>query len=108
MGKLTTHILDTAHGRPAAGVRIELYRLDEAGELRQSSPEVEATTNDDGRCDRPLLSESQWTEGRYRLVFHAGDYFRALGLELPDPAFLDRVVIDFGVSDRQFCRKDEI
>lgn len=94
MGKLTTHVLDTANGRPAAGMRIELHRLGE-----NESQVASFVTNSDGRCDRPLLEDASFTNGRYRLVFHAGDYFAAVGLELPEPKFLERVVIEFGIAE---------
>lgn len=92
MGKLTTHILDTAHGCPARGVAIRLY--DEAGKLL-----VETTTNDDGRCNAPILEGDAFKKGSYRLEFAAGDYFRARGLALPEPAFVDVVILQFGISD---------
>ena len=95
MGKLTTHVLDTAHGRPGAGIRIELHAID--GEARRLLKQ--ATTNDDGRCDAPLLEGDALTAGEYELVFHAGDYFSALGVALPEPRFVDRVVLRFGVAD---------
>jgi 5-hydroxyisourate hydrolase len=93
-GRLTTHVLDTASGRPAAGVRIELFRLTSAGREALG----EAVTNDDGRCDGPLLSGADFGPGRYELVFHVGPYFGAGGVELPDPSFLDQVPIRFGVA----------
>ena len=93
MGKLTTHILDTAHGTPAAGVFVELYRRS-SGERIAS-----ARSNDDGRCDRPLLEGADFRRGEYELLFHVGDYFRALNVPVPEPAFLDRVVVRFGISD---------
>ncbi len=95
MGRLTTHVLDTATGRPAAGIRVELHRID--GDARQ--PVSEAVTNDDGRCDGPILEGNAFTAGVYELTFHAGAYFDALGLDLPEPKFLDQVPIRFGVSD---------
>lgn len=96
MGRLTTHILDTARGCPGAGVAIELFRLDgEAGRLGQF------TTNSDGRCDRPLLEGDQFRAGRYELVFHVGEYFRRQKIALPDPPFLDQVVIRFGISESE-------
>jgi len=94
MGQLTTHVLDTASGKPAAGVKIELTRV--------GDPEntlVSTVTNSDGRCDEPLLSGTDFRCGEYQLVFHAGDYFAAAGVSLPEPRFLDRVVIRFGVAD---------
>jgi 5-hydroxyisourate hydrolase len=93
MGRLTTHVLDTAHGRPAAGMTVELYAF---GEDRRF---LTATTTDaDGRCPRPLLEGAALAVGVYELVFHAGDYFREAGIELADPPFLDRVVVRFGIA----------
>ena len=94
MGRLTTHVLDTAKGRPAAGLAIALYR---AGSARQEV--ARATTNPDGRCDAPLLEGEALTAGQYELVFEAGAYFDKLGVELPEPKFLDQVVIRFGIAD---------
>lgn len=92
MGRLTTHVLDTARGRPAADLAISLQ--DSGGtELAR------AVTNRDGRCDRPLMEGETMRAGAYDLVFEAGAYFDRLGLDLPDPKFLDRVVIRFGISD---------
>lgn len=93
MGRLTTHVLDTAHGRPGRGIRVELYSLDGARSLA-----AEAETNHDGRCDAPLLEGEAFRPGAYELVFHAGDYFAAQGVDLPAPRFLDRVVIRFGIA----------
>lgn len=95
MGRLTTHVLDTALGKPAKGLRIELFRLD--GDDTALVTAVQ--TNDDGRCDAPLLDGDGFVAGRYQLVFHAGAYLDALGIDLPDPKFLDEVVIRFGISD---------
>ena len=95
MGKLSTHVLDTASGRPAAGVRIHLYRQ-EAGHWRLQRDSV---TNADGRTDAPLLEGQDMVRGLYRLVFGAGDYFRSGGVSLPDPPFVDVVTIDFGIAD---------
>jgi 5-hydroxyisourate hydrolase len=95
MGRLTTHVLDTATGRPAKGVRIELHRL--ADGTRQ--PVAEAVTNADGRCDGPILEGGALTAGVYELTFHAGAYFDAMGLDLPEPKFLDTVPIRFGIAD---------
>ena len=90
MSRLTTHVLDTMHGRPAAGVSLRLKR---GGETVAS-----AITNLDGRCDAPLLNGGLPT-GEYRLEFDVGDYFREMGVPLPSPAFLETVVIDFGVAE---------
>jgi len=94
MGFLTTHILDSAHGNPAAGVRIELYRIS-GSEMEHV---LDTTTNADGRCDNPLLNEDDFTVGTYELRFHIGDYFKAQGVDLPSPAFLDIVPIRFGIA----------
>ena len=95
MGKLTTHVLDTANGCPAAGMALALYRLSgESAELLKS-----LTLNDDGRADAPLLEGDTLREGRYRLVFEVAAYFRARGTNLPEPPFLDRVPLDFGLAD---------
>ena len=94
VGRLTTHVLDTTTGSPAADLRIELYRI--AGESRELLLSV--TTNADGRCDRPLLEDQQLVHGTYELVFHVGDYLRASGVALPEPPFLDLVPIRFGIA----------
>jgi 5-hydroxyisourate hydrolase len=94
-GKLTTHVLDTAHGKPAAGVRIELYRVGAPG---GAAPLVEAVTNADGRTPAPLLAGEDLTAGTYRLSFHVGDYFCGAGH--PDGRrFLDVVPVVFVVDD---------
>ena len=95
MGRLTTHVLDTANGRPGAGIRITLYR--NMGE--RYALVKDAITNADGRCDEPLLEGAAFTAGRYRLVFTAGEYFARTGVPLPAPPFVDEVVLDFGVAD---------
>lgn len=95
MGRLTTHVLDTASGRPGAGIRVTLYR--NLGE--RYALVVDAVTNEDGRCDAPLLEGEAFGQGRYRLVFAVGEYFAARGAPLPDPPFVDEVVLDFGVAD---------
>lgn len=95
MGRLTTHTLDTAHGAPGAGVTVRLYR--NLGERYLLVKEV--VTNADGRTDAPLLEGAAFSAGRYRLVFLAGDYFRARGAALPDPPFIDEVVVDVGCAD---------
>ncbi|MFL5332557.1 MAG: hydroxyisourate hydrolase [Geminicoccaceae bacterium] len=94
-GRLTTHVLDTATGRPAAGMRIELFRLGD-GERRLLKVTM---TNGDGRCDGPLLQAADLMLGQYELVFHVGDYLRVGGMQLPDPPFLDVVPLRFGVAD---------
>jgi 5-hydroxyisourate hydrolase len=93
-GRLTTHVLDTATGRPAAGLSIALYRLE--GLARTLLRTV--VTNADGRCDAPLLAGADFRTGEYELVFAAGDYLRGQGTKLPEPAFLDSVPIRFGMA----------
>lgn len=94
MTGLTTHVLDTMAGAPAAGLTIELWRLDGDGEHLKT-----VITNDDGRVDGPLLEGGDFRTGQYELRFHAGDYLRASGAGLPDPAFLDIIPIRFGIAD---------
>jgi 5-hydroxyisourate hydrolase len=95
MGKLTTHVLDTARGLPCSQVEVRLYRAGPKGyELVN-----QALTNRDGRCDAPLLEGSALVAGRYRLCFAAGAYFRRNGIALADPPFVDEVTIDFGIAD---------
>jgi len=95
MGRLSTHVLDTMRGGPAAAVEIELAISDPSG-WRSIDRTV---TNQDGRTERLLLSGEAFVPGRYRLSFAIGDYFRRTGVALPDPPFLDHVVIDFGVAE---------
>lgn len=95
MGKLSTHVLDTAHGRPAAGVAVELFAVRDGARILLAS----TATNADGRCDRPLLEGDALQAGHYELVFAAGDYFAAQGVTLPSPRFVDRVTIAFGIAD---------
>ena len=95
MGFLTTHVLDTAHGVPAAGMAIELFSVD--GEQR--SLVKSAVTNAGGRCDSPLLEGEDFRAGVWELVFHVAGYFTAQEVELPDPPFLDHVTLRFGVAD---------
>ena len=95
MGKLTTHVLDTVHGRPAAGMALSLYRLD--GDAAQLLRRVQLDA--DGRAGGPLLEGDALQAGRYRLVFDLADYFRGCGVALPDPPFLDRVPLEFGIAD---------
>ena len=92
MSGLTTHVLDTMHGRPAAGVALRLSR---GGEML-----TQAVTNADGRCDSPLLTGETLVPGAYRLEFEVGAYYRGLGVKLPEPAFLDTVALEFGIADK--------
>ena len=100
MGRLTTHILDTAAGRPAKGIRIELHRLETSGaRVAGVAPLLSLAANADGRCDHPLLEGGALLAGVYELVFQAGRYFADQGVALPTPPFLDEVVIRFGIAD---------
>ncbi|NGN99402.1 hydroxyisourate hydrolase [Grimontia sp. S25] len=95
MGKLTTHVLDTARGKPAQGVKISLYRIDEEG----LHPVTTSITNDDGRTDTPLIEEGYLISGQYQLVFATASYFQHTNAQLDAIPFLDEIVIRFGVSD---------
>lgn len=98
MGHLSTHVLDTMNGCPAAGMKVTLQRLEGAGFETLKT----LTLNADGRNDGgPLLDASTMAVGRYRLQFEVAAYFRARGVVLPEPAFVDVVPIDFGISDAQ-------
>jgi 5-hydroxyisourate hydrolase len=94
-GYLTTHVLDTARGCPAAGMRIVLYRLDGTARIQLA----EKITNSDGRTDGPILPKDAFAAGTYELMFHAGDYLRATGQATETPLFLDEVPIRFGMAD---------
>jgi 5-hydroxyisourate hydrolase len=95
MGHLSTHVLDTAHGCPGAGMRVTLQRVEAAGAVTLKA----VTLNADGRSDGPLLKADEMAAGRYRLLFEVAPYFRARGVALPDPAFIDTVQLDFGIAD---------
>ena len=95
MGHLSTHVLDTAHGCPAAGMKVTLQRIDPSGPVTVKS----VTLDHDGRAGGPLLDASAMAAGRYRLVFHVADYFRGRGVTLPEPPFIDVVPLDFGIAD---------
>jgi 5-hydroxyisourate hydrolase len=92
VGKLTTHVLDTANGRPGAGIAVELYRLDRGLEGETGTLVAKATTNRDGRTDAALLEGEKLRTGTYQLVFHIGAYFKSQG-------FLDAVPIRFTIAD---------
>ena len=94
-GRLTTHVLDTARGRPAAGLRLTLWRIEGDHRTRLCA----ATTNSDGRTDAPLLAPGTLQPGTYEIVFEAGAYLRTLCTDLPEPPFLDIIPIRFGISD---------
>ena len=94
-GRLTTHVLDTASGRPAGGLAIRLLVI----EADRGRPLLSVTTNPDGRCERPLLEGSALRTGIYELHFHVAAYFAAAGVPLPTPPFLDVVPVRFGIAD---------
>lgn len=97
IGKLTTHVLDTARGCPAVGLAIELWKIDPA--LHSRTLLVQTTTNLDGRTQEPLLSQEAFQIGVYELVFDVGAYFLQSCSDLPEPAFLSSVPIRFGIAD---------
>lgn len=94
MGRLTTHVLDAARGRPGAGIPVKLYRVE--GERLELI--ARAITNDDGRCDQPLLEGIAYVTGVYQLHFEAGAYQQAQGTASPGLPFLDEVVLRFGID----------
>ena len=91
MARISTHVLDTSRGKPAQNVVVDLHF---GAKLVRT-----AVTNIDGRTDQPLVSADRLETGVYELTFHAGDYFRAVGVTLTAPPFLDQVVVRFGVAD---------
>ena len=94
-GYLTTHVLDTARGCPAAGMKLALFRLEPAGRLLLA----EGMTNADGRTDAPILPAREFRVGTYELLFFAGDYLRGAGAAGEEPLFLDMVPIRFGIAE---------
>ena len=96
MGRLTTHVLDTAHGRPGAGIDIKLFSLANGRHLVAS-----ATTGPDGRTEKPLLDGATWLAGTYELEFLVGDYFAGTGADRGDPPFLDEVVVRVTLGEDQ-------
>lgn len=94
-GRLTTHVLDTARGVPGGGIAFVLHRLEGEGRVQVAC----GRTNANGRTDAPLLEGEAMRRGRYELVFLAGEYFRAHGMALSDPPFLDEIVLRFAVAD---------
>ena len=95
MGTLTTHVLDTARGQPAAGMRIDVAALEATGARHV----LTVYTNDKGRTDAPLMTGAGMRAGTFEITFHVGDYFRARGDALADPPFLDRVPLRIGIAD---------
>ncbi|NER83998.1 MAG: hydroxyisourate hydrolase [Leptolyngbya sp. SIO1D8] len=96
-GKLTTHVLDTAHGCPAAGMGITLWTIDPDSQVKTLLKTVQ--TNADGRTDTPLLVDQEFQTGLYELVFEVGTYFGKRLEGLPQPLFLDQVPLRFGIAD---------
>jgi 5-hydroxyisourate hydrolase len=95
MGKLSTHVLDNARGGAAYGMQFHFYRMDGDQPVMLMS----GRTNADGRSDAPLLAADQVKRGKYRLTFAVADYYRAQGVTLPDPPFVDVAVLDFGIAE---------
>jgi len=95
MGHLSTHVLDTANGCPAAGMTVTLQRVEAAGVTTLRT----VSLNEDGRAGGPLLDAAAMAVGRYRLLFEVAPYFRARGAALTEPPFIDTVQLDFGISD---------
>jgi 5-hydroxyisourate hydrolase len=95
MGRLSTHVLDTANGKPARGVRIELFAIEDEGRRKVA----DVVTNADGRTDAPLMGTAEFRPGSYELLFHAGEYFGRLGAATANPPFLDIVPIRFHLAE---------
>jgi 5-hydroxyisourate hydrolase len=95
MGKLTTHVLNLTAGIPAVGMRLRLHEVAANGQRLVA----EVHTNADGRCAKPLIEGDSLRVGRYSVTFYVAEYFRAQGVQLPEPPFLDEVVIQFGIAD---------
>ena len=94
MAKLTTHVLDTMNGCPAAGMAVEFFRMDAGNATLVKT----ITLNSDGRAESPVLDGSTFYPGNYRLLFKVAAYFRSRGVNLPEPPFIDRVPLDFGLA----------
>ncbi len=94
MGRLTTHVLDTARGVPGAGIRLALYAIGDERQLVKT-----AVTNDDGRTDGALIEGDAFRRGVWELVFDVGPYFEKAGLATADPPFLDQVSLRFGIAE---------
>ena len=96
MGYLTTHVLDSAHGCPGSAIPVALYRISADGSRELINQTV---TNDDGRCDQPVLEGKDFSIGVYELIFSVASYYRQKGIALPEPAFLNDVVLRFGIAN---------
>lgn len=97
MGKLTTHVLDTAHGCPAKNISLELWSIDSKSGQKTLLKTI--VTNTDGRTDAPLLVDAELTVGIYELIFVVGEYFASFSDTLPNPPFLGRIPLQFGIAD---------
>jgi 5-hydroxyisourate hydrolase len=95
MGQLSTHVLDTTHGRPAQGMAFELWRVKSEGAERLAQGTLDA----DGRTGAPLLEGAAYLPGTYELVFMVGEYFTAIGTKQSDPPFLDAVTLRFTLAE---------
>jgi 5-hydroxyisourate hydrolase len=96
-GMLTTHVLDTAHGCPAANITVLLYTIDQQSGIKRLLKTL--VTNQDGRTDTPLLTDGELRVGVYELIFLMGEYFAQFKAAIADPPFLDGVPIQFGIAD---------
>ena len=99
MGRLTTHVLDTALGRPGAGISVSAYRIEVAADAATRQHLNSVVTNQNGRCDEALLEGDAFTAGIYELVFSLAEYFAASGQKLSDPPFVGEVVLRVGIAD---------
>ena len=97
MGKLTTHILDTAQGRPGKGIILRLYKCGKGKDTLIGR----FKTNSDGRCDKPLLADATFKKGRYRLEFDIAAYYKSAGIKFAAVPFLDVIAINFGIADEK-------
>jgi 5-hydroxyisourate hydrolase len=95
VARLSTHVLDTSRGQAAAGLKVELHRIEGGARVHC----LTVRTNADGRTGEPLLSGERIPTGSYEITFAAGEYFRGIGMALPDPPFLDEIVVRFGIAD---------
>ncbi len=95
MAKLSTHVLDTANGVPAQGIKLEFFRIDNDKQVLLKT----LHTNSDGRTDELLLDDSNIEVGEYAIVFHVASYFTGLGVKETKPAFLNKIPINFGIVD---------
>lgn len=99
MGRITTHVLDTANGKPGQGISLQLYFIQQGAQQAQRVLRCATHTNADGRCDQALIEAEHLDVGVYEIDFSVGAYFAKMGHELPTPNFLDRITLRFGVAD---------